>query len=159
MRERKVFTLLVVVSMLWSIVGCAGTDSGHAVKEGETKPISTDERDSATASAFPRTIKHLKGETVIEARPLKIATPYISFVDYMAVLDEYPIAAQGVETIMHNFPSLSKRVAGKEMLDLGMEVNRPDRHLPASGRLAEDAGANCRGDGQRGKGEKRACRI
>ncbi|MCY9513122.1 ABC transporter substrate-binding protein [Paenibacillus apiarius] len=123
MRERKVFTLLVVVSMLWSIVGCAGTGSGHAVKEGETKPVSTDERDSATASAFPRTIKHLKGETVIEARPLKIATPYISFVDYMAVLDEYPIAAQGVETIMHNFPSLSKRVAGKEMLDLGMEVN------------------------------------
>ncbi|WP_019424467.1 ABC transporter substrate-binding protein [Paenibacillus sp. OSY-SE] len=122
MRERKVFSFLLVVTMLWSIVGCAGTDSSHTAKEEDKKLASTAKVDSA-ASAFPRAITHLKGETVIQARPLKIATPYISFVDYMAVLDEYPIAAQGVETIMRNFPSLSKRVAGKEILDLGMEVN------------------------------------
>ncbi|MCE5173060.1 ABC transporter substrate-binding protein [Paenibacillus profundus] len=122
MRGRKVFSFLLVVTMLWSIVGCAGIDSSHTVKEEDKKSASTAKVDSA-ASAFPRMITHLKGETVIQARPLKIATPYISFVDYMAVLDEYPIAAQGIETITRNFPSLSKRVAGKEILDLGMEVN------------------------------------
>ncbi|MNI36667.1 Iron-uptake system-binding protein precursor [compost metagenome] len=65
----------------------------------------------------------MKGESVIQVKPIRIATPYIAFVDYLAVLDEYPFAAQGVATIARNFPNLSKRVAGKEIMDLGMEVN------------------------------------
>lgn len=65
----------------------------------------------------------MKGKTLIDKKPLKIATPYIAFVDYLAVLDEYPAAAQGVATIKRNFPSLSKRLEGKEILDLGNEVD------------------------------------
>ncbi|WP_412674979.1 ABC transporter substrate-binding protein [Aneurinibacillus aneurinilyticus] len=80
-------------------------------------------KDDSDSLLFPRTITHLKGDTLVEAKPVKIAVPYIAFVDYLAVLDEYPVAAQGVETISRNFPNLSKRLAGKDILDLGMQVD------------------------------------
>lgn len=125
MRERKMVRLglfFIVFAMIWLMVGCTGADPGNAVKEENKKPTSTSEG-KITSSSFPRTITHLKGKTVIEAKPIKIATTYIAFVDYLAVLDEHPIAAQGVATIERNFPSLSKHVAGKEIMDLGMEVD------------------------------------
>lgn len=122
-RQGTVFIALAIIFVLM-LTGCGGglsqqttapTTNNQAGHQGST-PVKSE-------SAFPRTISHLSGEMVIQEKPIKIATPYIAFVDYLAVLDEYPIAAQGVSTITANFPSLSKRVANKNIIDLGMEVD------------------------------------
>ncbi|OPA75154.1 ABC transporter [Paenibacillus selenitireducens] len=122
MRGFKLLALLIVVAMMGISMGCGGTNK-ESFSKAEDRPAELAGKEQQYSSGFPRTITHLKGETVIEARPVKIATPYIAFVDYLAVMDEYPMAAQGVETIQRNFPSLSKHIEGKEIMDLGMEVN------------------------------------
>ena len=115
-------TVVIIVALFGLLAGCGGTNSQSLVGEKNT-PIHTENKDNNNSSTFPKAITHLMGETVLEAKPTKIATPYIAFVDYLAVLDEYPIAAQGVEMIRSNFPSLSKRINGKDIQDLGMEVD------------------------------------
>ncbi|KKO55475.1 ABC transporter [Paenibacillus sp. DMB20] len=122
MRGIKIVSFIIIVALIGLVAGCGGTNSGSMVGK-EDVPNHAETKENGTSSTYPRTISHLKGETVVEAKPIKIATPYIAFVDYLAVLDEYPVAAQGVETIRRNFPSLSKRVEGKEIMDLGMEVD------------------------------------
>ena len=122
MRGTKILTVVIIVALFGLLAGCGGTNSQSLVGEKNT-PIHTENKDNNNSSTFPKAITHLMGETVLEAKPTKIATPYIAFVDYLAVLDEYPIAAQGVEMIRSNFPSLSKRINGKDIQDLGMEVD------------------------------------
>nr|WP_260612221.1 iron-siderophore ABC transporter substrate-binding protein [Paenibacillus sp. SDF0028] len=123
MKTMKRFTALLCACLLL-IAGCGNHDAKeNAGKEKEVVQQTAAGNKAASAAAYPRTITHLSGKTIVEAKPLKIATPYISFVDYMAVLDTYPIAGQGIEIIERNFPSLSKRIAGKGIQDLGMEAN------------------------------------
>lgn len=122
MRRTKKITLLIMVALIGSLAGCGGTNSESLVGE-KNKHIQTESKENSSFSTFPKTITHLKGETVVEAKPIKIVAPYIAFVDYLAVLDEYPIAAQGVDMIRNNFPSLSERVKEKDIMDLGMEVD------------------------------------
>ncbi|MBP1995563.1 ABC transporter substrate-binding protein [Paenibacillus eucommiae] len=119
---RKWFMVVMVLAMIVMVAGCSGKNQGNTGTEAKETPVSTSVG-SASDGLFPKTIKHMKGETVIKAKPIKIATPYIAFVDYLAVLDTYPVAAQGVETIGRGFPSLSKLIAGKEIFDLGQEVD------------------------------------
>lgn len=121
------FKLVFLGALL--VTGCSNNGSSEKATPGEqsnqtaTTAAATTQDNTATVAAYPKTIKHLAGETVIPQKPLKIATPYIAFVDYLAVLDEYPIAAQGVATIQRNFPVLSKRLENKDIADLGMEVD------------------------------------
>ena len=123
MKTMKRFTVLLCACLLL-IAGCGNHDAKEkADKEKEVVQQTAAGNKAVSAAAYPRTITHLSGRTIVESKPLKIATPYISFVDYMAVLDTYPIAGQGVEIIERNFPSLSKRIAGKGVQDLGMEPN------------------------------------
>ncbi|MFS0916442.1 ABC transporter substrate-binding protein [Brevibacillus sp. 179-C 1.1 NHS] len=122
-RQGTIFMVLTII-LVMIISGCGG---GSSQQTNVTATSEQEEQQGATPAksvdAFPRTISHLSGDTVIQEKPVKIATPYIAFVDYLAVLEEYPIAAQGVSTITTNFPSLSKRVADKNIVDLGMEVD------------------------------------
>ncbi|WP_442950276.1 ABC transporter substrate-binding protein [Paenibacillus sp. E194] len=126
MKTMKRFTVMLCACLLL-IAGCGNHDANdvkeNADKEKEVVQQTVAGNKAASAAAYPRTITHLSGKTIVEAKPLKIATPYISFVDYMAVLDTYPIAGQGIEIIERNFPSLSKQIAGKGIQDLGMETN------------------------------------
>jgi len=126
MKTMKRFTVMLCACLLL-IAGCGNHDANdakeNADKEKEVVQQTAAGNKAASAAAYPRTVAHLSGKTIVEAKPLKIATPYISFVDYMAVLDTYPIAGQGIEIIERNFPSLSKRIAGKGIQDLGMEAN------------------------------------
>lgn len=128
MRNIARFAVLLC-AMMWMVAGCGNSASQEGTVQESAVQKTTQESqqpaaaDSGSAASFPRTVAHLAGETVIEAKPMKIATPYISFVDYMAVLDAYPVAAQGVDTIERNFPNLSKRIAGKGIIDLGMEAD------------------------------------
>lgn len=107
--------------MMWVVAGCGKSTSQEgavqepAVQQAAKETQQPGAEDRGSAASFLRTVAHLAGETVIEAKPMKIATPYIAFVDYMAVLDAYPIAAQGVDTIERNFPNLSQRIAGKDI--------------------------------------------
>lgn len=123
MKTMKRFTVLLCACLLL-VAGCGNHDAKvNAEKEKEVVQQAAASSKTASVAVYPRTITHLSGKTIVEAKPLKIATPYISFVDYMAVLDTYPIAGQGIEIIERNFPSLSKRIAGKGIQDLGMEAN------------------------------------
>ncbi len=111
----KTWLLALVIMIVMLSSGCSGTTT--------TSGQQAEENGGNEQLGYPRTIKHLAGETVIESEPQKIVTPYISFADYLAVLDVYPIGSQGVDIIKQNFPSLSKKFEGKEVEDLGMEVN------------------------------------
>lgn len=127
MKRIKSKAVLLLLAASIGIAGC-GVQNAEGTGETVTKASGGNQPTAQTKAAaseedYPRTIKHLSGTTVIEAKPEKIATPYIAFVDYLAVLDEYPVSAQGVETIISNFPSLSKRLAGKSITDLGMEAD------------------------------------
>ncbi|WP_374018258.1 ABC transporter substrate-binding protein [Paenibacillus thiaminolyticus] len=131
MRNIARFAVLLC-AMMWVVAGCGnsasqeGTAQEPAVQQAVQEPQQPQQpeaADSGSAASFPRTVAHLSGETVIDAKPMKIATPYIAFVDYMAVLDAYPVAAQGVDTIERNFPNLSQRIAGKDIIDLGMKAD------------------------------------
>lgn len=126
MKTMKRFTVMLCACLLL-IAGCGNHDANdareNADKEKEVVQQTAENSKAVSAAAYPRTITHLSGKTIVESKPHKIATPYISFVDYMAVLDTYPIAGQGIEIIERNFPSLSKRIAGKGIQDLGMEAN------------------------------------
>lgn len=127
MKGIKSMAVLLLLAASIGMAGC-GVQNAEGTGENATKANGGNQptvqtKPAASEEEYPLTIKHLSGTTVLEARPKKIATPYIAFVDYLAVLDEYPISAQGVETIMSNFPSLSKRLAGKTIIDLGMEAD------------------------------------
>ncbi|MGG1442357.1 iron-siderophore ABC transporter substrate-binding protein [Brevibacillus laterosporus] len=118
----KILSIIVVLAMMWLVTGCTGASKPNTgVTEEQTTSSTTNEITSS--HAFPKTIKHMKGETVIQNKPIKIASPYIAFVDYLAVLDEYPYAASGISTIKQNFPNLSKRLEGKAIIDLGTEAS------------------------------------
>ncbi|EJL30747.1 ABC transporter substrate-binding protein [Brevibacillus sp. BC25] len=122
-RQGTIFMALAIILVLM-ISGCGGGSTQQTTAPTTNKQAGHQYSTPVKSeSAFPRAISHLSGDTVIQEKPIKIATPYIAFVDYLAVLDEYPIAAQGVSTITSNFPSLSKRVADKNIIDLGMEVD------------------------------------
>ncbi|OAJ74629.1 ABC transporter [Brevibacillus sp. SKDU10] len=122
MQGTKILTIIVGVAMLLLAAGCTGAGKPNTgVTEEQTTATTANEKSSS--HSFPKTIKHMKGQTVIQNKPVKIATPYIAFVDYLAVLDEYPYAASGISTIEQNFPNLSKRIAGKAIIDLGLEAN------------------------------------
>jgi iron complex transport system substrate-binding protein len=122
MNVKALFSAVLLVAVLGLVAGCGSTSSERSGELAGNMPSPAREQERGT-DGFPKTITHLKGQTVVQSKPLKIAAPYIAFVDYMAVLDEYPIAVQGVETIKRNFPNLSKRIAEKKMEDLGMQVD------------------------------------
>ncbi|MGG4498921.1 ABC transporter substrate-binding protein [Brevibacillus reuszeri] len=125
MQHRFRLPVLLVCILMMILSGCGQSTEQQAAqnanKETAEKPVSSSTANRTTS--FPRTFKHLSGETTVAQEPEKIATPYIAFVDYLAVLDEYPIAAQGVSVIKSNFPNLSQRLEGKAVEDLGMEVD------------------------------------
>ncbi|MCR8982859.1 iron-siderophore ABC transporter substrate-binding protein [Brevibacillus laterosporus] len=122
MRGTKILSIIVVLAMMWLVTGCTGASNPNSgMIEEQTTSSTTNEKTSS--HSFPKTIKHMKGETVIQNKPMKIASPYIAFVDYLAVLDEYPYAASGISTIKQNFPNLSKRLEGKAIIDLGTEAS------------------------------------
>ncbi|MBG9794975.1 hypothetical protein ABD76_21905 [Paenibacillus dendritiformis] len=110
MRNIARFAVLLC-AMMWVVAGCGNSASQEGTVQESAIQKTTQESqqpaaaDSGSAASFPRTVAHVVGETVIEAKPMKIATPYISFVDYMAMLDAYPVAARGVDTIERNFPN------------------------------------------------------
>ncbi|MFD0710351.1 ABC transporter substrate-binding protein [Paenibacillus sp. GCM10027626] len=115
----RLWLLALAVMITVLAAGCSSSNP----EANRTAHPQNQSNSESMGQAFPRTVKHIGGETVIESKPLKIVTPYIGFVDYLAVLDEYPIGAQGVEIIRANFPSLSKKLQGKEVADLGMEAS------------------------------------
>ncbi|MCG7407324.1 ABC transporter substrate-binding protein [Paenibacillus sp. ACRRX] len=121
-RKKTIAMMMVAITVLFS-VGCASSSENSSEGRLATPLNDNQEVVQQSEATFPKTITHLSGETVIAHRPIKIATPYIAFVDYLAVLDVYPVAGQGIGTINQNFPNLSKLLQGKEIIDLGMEVS------------------------------------
>ncbi|UQZ80864.1 Iron-uptake system-binding protein precursor [Paenibacillus konkukensis] len=113
--------LTAVIIAAGLAAGCDGSgvrDTGAMADREVSAPNS-----EASADSFARTIHHLNGDTKIAQRPVNIAVPYVGFVDYLAVLDTYPVAAQGMTAVSRNFPNLNKRLAGHSIMDLGMEVD------------------------------------
>ncbi|MFB6366919.1 ABC transporter substrate-binding protein [Paenibacillus elgii] len=117
MYRRAWLSLLLLIVMAGVIAGCTTSDPETGASGDQKKSEGT-----AAEASFPRTIKHFKGETVIKERPVKIAAPYITYVDNLVVLDEIPVSAQGM-AMMSTFPNLQKKLEGKSVIDLGKEVS------------------------------------
>lgn len=56
---------------MWLVAGCAGTSQENTGAAGEQKGASTNEGKTSSHS-FPKTIKHMKGETVIPNKPMEL---------------------------------------------------------------------------------------
>ncbi|WP_028545312.1 ABC transporter substrate-binding protein [Paenibacillus taiwanensis] len=121
-RKKTIVWMMVAITVLFA-AGCTPSSENSSEGQAATSSYGNQEAEQQADASFPKTITHLSGETVIAKKPMKIATPYIAFVDYLAVLNVYPVAGQGIDTIHHNFPNLSKLLQGKEITDLGMEVS------------------------------------
>ena len=67
--KKIVGTMLLALGMLFSLVGCSDESS---TKEKEA--ASTPETETESEAAYPITIKHALGETVIEEKPERIVT-------------------------------------------------------------------------------------
>lgn len=108
--------IFVFLCLLLMVTGCSRNTTEVDMKK--EAPNSTVEQ-----TQYPKIIHHLEGSTTIDKKPERIATPYISFVDYLAVLGVFPIAGQGIGTIQRNFPYLNELIKDHTIIDLGQEVD------------------------------------
>lgn len=71
-KSRRLFLLAVIGLVMTSAFGCA--PQSEPVAEGESQETTTTEASSEVAVAYPITIEHAFGATVIEGKPERIAT-------------------------------------------------------------------------------------
>ncbi|TCN01074.1 iron complex transport system substrate-binding protein [Paenibacillus sp. BK033] len=108
-------SLFICLALMLAACGSGGNNANAPSSTPSEAPAEEAPGNSEPegGSAYPVTIKHLKGEYKLEKRPEKIAVLDTKFVDQLIALDEQPagsVTAAGSDT---DFPEyLSDRLAG-----------------------------------------------
>lgn len=84
--KKTVFTMLMAVMMLFALVGCSDESSTKV-----NKSAGTSETETESETAYPITIKHALGETVIEKKPERIVTVQWANHDVALALGVVPV--------------------------------------------------------------------
>ncbi|WP_241236317.1 ABC transporter substrate-binding protein [Brevibacillus marinus] len=114
------FAILLLVSLPISGCGNAAADreptTGSAVAQQQTS--------SSSSAAFPKTITHAKGETVIDAKPRKVAITYFPYADHLFAIGEQDVVAGVVGlSYLRNFPVYDPFTKDGRIADLGDQAN------------------------------------
>ncbi|MGG6313796.1 ABC transporter substrate-binding protein [Paenibacillus macerans] len=96
--------------------GNAGTGAAAANNGGS----GTSSGDAAATASFPITIKHDKGETVLNEKPKKVAITYFPYADHLFAIGEQDVVA-GVVGLksLQNFPVYDEFTKQGNIADLG----------------------------------------
>lgn len=84
--KKTVFTMLMAVMMLFALAGCSDESSTKV-----NKSAGTSETETESETAYPITIKHALGETVIEKKPERIVTVQWANHDVALALGVVPV--------------------------------------------------------------------
>lgn len=119
---RKKHTLLGLCALLLGILvsGC-----GQAVQNASPAPSAAEQGKQTSASAtFPKTIKHAKGETVLNERPKKVAITYFPYAEHLFAIGEQA-SISGVVGLkfLQNFPVYDAFTKQGKITDLGDEAS------------------------------------
>jgi iron complex transport system substrate-binding protein len=115
---RKPFVIFIAFMLLAMLfAGCANT--GQVASQQNTAA----HQDEKTA-AFPKTIKHAKGETVIPSKPKTVAVTYFPYAEHLFAIGE-TAAVKGVAGLksLRNFPVYEVYTKEGNIADLGDEPN------------------------------------
>jgi iron complex transport system substrate-binding protein len=115
-RRNTLGVILAVMLVMMLVAGCGK----NAVNEGNQAA----EDDKGAAAVFPVTIKHAKGETVMEKKPEKAAITYFPFAEHLFAIGE-EAAVGGVVGLqsLKNFPVYADFVQNDKIVNLGDETN------------------------------------
>lgn len=110
--KRSILAVSLMLSLILLLSACStgnsmGNNTGGASPAGaESSAASTNTNVSQTAQqAYPVVIKHMKGETTLEQRPLKIAVLDTKFVDQLVTLEEQPAGSVKAAADKTDFPA------------------------------------------------------
>ncbi len=99
---KKQFTvMLLVIIVLFSVLGFTGCSQ----RTSTTAEVAAKSNIKEDESSFPITIKHIKGETVIEKKPEKIVAGDFMVLDHLFALDMAPVASGHIK-LAEGFPLL-----------------------------------------------------
>ncbi|WP_338553592.1 ABC transporter substrate-binding protein [Paenibacillus sp. KS-LC4] len=100
--------------------GAVGGNSDAAVEEAKQGGAGQ----AGSEAAFPRTITHVKGETVIDAKPKKVAVTYFPYADQLFAIGEQDVVSGVVGyRSLKAFPAYEVFLQGDAVADLGDEVD------------------------------------
>ncbi|KKO54215.1 ABC transporter substrate-binding protein [Paenibacillus sp. DMB20] len=129
--KRKMMLVMLLI-LAFALAACGNNGQKTAESNtGDTAAGTKAEEPSAevpfagnkqSASQFPRTIQHVKGELTLENAPQKIASVDIMATDYLLVLDIAPVVSEGFST-KDRSPIFGQYAKGKEVVDLGGKTN------------------------------------
>jgi iron complex transport system substrate-binding protein len=93
---KKLLTILFMVIAVFSLTACAEKNSTSEKEENKSKKVES-------TSNYPITIKHAKGETVIEKKPERIVSGDFMVLDHLFALDIVPVASGHIK-LSEGFP-------------------------------------------------------
>ncbi|MDO3681470.1 ABC transporter substrate-binding protein [Paenibacillus ehimensis] len=120
-KERS-FLVTVMILLLLLLTAC-----GNAEKKNGADVQNAGVNEAANASAgasFPRTIKHAKGETLLQTKPQKIVVTYFPYADHLYAIGEESVVSGvvGLQSL-RNFPVYDAYTKEGGAKDLGSEAN------------------------------------
>lgn len=119
--KKLLLTSLIGLSV-GALAGCGtSSEANDSAAEGGQATESSEQAATETSS-YPRTITHAMGEIELEEKPSRIASVDIMITDYLLVLDETPIASEGIST-RERSEIFGQYAEGKDITDLGGKVN------------------------------------
>ncbi|ANY66775.1 ABC transporter substrate-binding protein [Paenibacillus sp. BIHB 4019] len=120
--------LVVLLAACGSAAAPNATNAGGVSGNSPTAPAgeatSDDAGSAGSEAAFPRTIKHVKGETVIDAKPKKVAITYFPYADQLFAIGEQDVVSGVVGyKSLKAFPAYESFLQGDAVADLGDQVD------------------------------------
>ncbi|MFC4778187.1 ABC transporter substrate-binding protein [Paenibacillus sp. GCM10023252] len=92
-KKKPIFTLLIVLLAMIVAAGCGASNAKNEEGTNEGQASTTE-----NAVTYPITIKHMKGETVVEKRPERVAAADFVVLEHMFALDRSPVATGNYDT-------------------------------------------------------------
>ncbi|HTG68096.1 MAG TPA: AraC family transcriptional regulator [Candidatus Udaeobacter sp.] len=137
-RSSKAALVIMMLSLALMLSACSGTtgtstnsgkgsssaNSAVAQPTAEGESSSVKSAGEAAESSYPRTIKHLKGDLVLEQKPEKIVVLDYQYIDQMLVLGELPVGSVITTSDTTEFPEyLADKLADVKVLGTKDEPN------------------------------------
>ncbi|GBF75818.1 ferrichrome ABC transporter [Paenibacillus sp. 598K] len=132
-RRNELSVPILILAFALALSGCGGAaDKGEAPKQAQAAENSSNAKDATAAAqgsdnaepemtdGWPRTIVDAAGiETVLEAKPERIAVLHPLYLDYFFALGQPPVASASAGEALAEFVTLQPYAAGADILDLG----------------------------------------
>lgn len=125
--------MLALVLVLTACGAGAGTNANKGAQQPEADPSKSNST-TQTDSAFPVTIKHMKGEYTLTEKPKVIAVLDVKFVDQLVALGEQPAGSVVSGTKDETFPEYLK----DKLVDVKVLGTRDEPNLEAIVALKPD---------------------